>query len=242
MRSSVFAWAFLLTWLGIVGSLTGCLSRPIDSRLGEEQAGRRDWQRRHAHLLRHAEFSQAALLAGLHDLGRLDSAHPVANMSLMPSAHDESVQTPSESFAFRTEPSMLDEHASERGAAETSLDGISHVRMGWTFLIHGNYAGAVAAYREALRQNDRLPQAFLGLAVALRFEGKMNEAKSAIQRALALAPGYAAALVHLGYWYADNPSGRGDYATARQLFRRASQLGDPFAAIALRDLDARERT
>lgn len=243
MRASAWTWGGAFAWLSVAVFLAGCLSRPTSiSLLGH--GGGTGWQARQSHLLQHERFSQAALLAGAHDLDHRAPVRSFEQAPLRPSSHVELAHVSPEpaSQSSWTENPVFARDASQQESSTTAFDGTSHVQMGWRFLIHGNYEGAIAAYREALRQNDRLPQAFLGLGVALRVQGKMDAAKSALQRAVALAPRYAAALVHLGYWYVDNPTGRDDYNKARHLFRRASELGDPFAAIALRDLAARERT
>ncbi|MDR4486692.1 MAG: prepilin-type N-terminal cleavage/methylation domain-containing protein [Nitrospirales bacterium] len=58
-------------------------------------------------------------------------------------------------------------------------------------------------------------------------------------QALELDPQLASALVHLGYLYADQPSGASDFDTACRLFQKAGHMGDPFARIALLDLKNR---
>jgi TPR repeat protein len=45
----------------------------------------------------------------------------------------------------------------------------------------------------------------------------------------------------LGYLYAEGHFGQADLQTARRLFREASQLGDPFATIALLDMKSRSK-
>ena len=107
-------------------------------------------------------------------------------------------------------------------------------------MIRGNYSGAIAAYREALRQNQLLPDVYLGLGMLYRREGNLQEAMKAYQKALTLQPNYAAALVHLGYIYTDGPEGHRDYAKAKHLFHQASAQGDLFAVIALLDLKTRK--
>ena len=94
----------------------------------------------------------------------------------------------------------------------------------------------MAAYREALRQNPGSASAYLGLGISLKSLGKVELAKKALLKAINLDPRLPPALVHLGYLYAEGHSGQADLQTARRLFQEASQLGDPFASIALLDM------
>jgi len=122
---------------------------------------------------------------------------------------------------------------------KASLNGKWHARLGWDLMVQGNYKGAAAAYREALRQTHVLPDVYVGLGMLYRRAGNIQEAMNAYQKALALQPNYAAALVHLGYMYTDGPEGHRDYVKAKHLFHQASVQGDPFARIALLDLTTR---
>ena len=114
-----------------------------------------------------------------------------------------------------------------------------HTTLGWRFLLNGQTEAAMAAYRQALRNNPQSAKAYLGLGITLKSLGKIEIAKKALLKAVKLNPRSPSALVHLGYLYAREDSGQSDLSKARQLFRQASQLGDPFASIALLDMKSR---
>ena len=116
----------------------------------------------------------------------------------------------------------------------------SHVQLGWEFLLNGRPQAAVAAYRQALRQNPQSANAFLGLGITLKSLGHVKTAKKALVQAVNIDPRLPSALVHLGYLYVDGHFGKSDPQTARRLFSQASKLGDPFAHIALLDIQARK--
>jgi len=113
-----------------------------------------------------------------------------------------------------------------------------HTNLGWKFLLNGQTQAAMAAYRQALRQNPQSAHAYLGLGISLKSLGEVELAKKAFGKAIDLNPRLPSALVHLGYLHAEGHFGTPDHATARQLFKEAAKLGDPFAAIALLDLRA----
>jgi len=108
--------------------------------------------------------------------------------------------------------------------------------MGWRSLLNGQPENAMTAYQEAIRNHPNSANAYVGLGIALKSLGHMKHAKEAIQQALELNPQLSSALVVLGYLYADGHVGLSDQEAARRLFKQASQLGDPFASIALLDL------
>lgn len=118
-------------------------------------------------------------------------------------------------------------------------DAQGHANMGWSFLLNGRPQAAMAAYQEALRHHPNSANAYVGMGITLKSMGNVKQAKQAIQQALELNPQLSSALVHLGYLYADGHVGHSDPETARRLFVQASQLGDPFAGIALLDLQSR---
>ena len=111
-----------------------------------------------------------------------------------------------------------------------------HVDLGWTFLLNGRPQAAMAAYREALRRHPFSAKAHMGMGMIFKGMNQVEEAKQAMHTALDLNPHLSSALVHLGYLYADGDDGLSDPRTARQLFQEALRLGDPFAGIALLDL------
>ncbi len=123
----------------------------------------------------------------------------------------------------------------------TTLGANWHTKVGWTFVLDGNYLAAEAAYRQALRHETELAEAYLGLGMALMFQGKREQAIMAYEEALNIQPSYPAALVHLGYAYADNINDQSESRIkARSLFQQASDLGDPFALLALMGLKENE--
>ena len=104
-------------------------------------------------------------------------------------------------------------------------------------MLEGNYIAAESAYRLALRHETNSAEAYLGLGMALMFQGKREQAILAYEEALKIHPSYAAALVHLGYAYADSLEEQPEnHRKARSLFQQASDLGDPFALLALMGL------
>ncbi len=120
-------------------------------------------------------------------------------------------------------------------------DTQDQTNTGWRSLLNGRPEDAIAAYQESLRTNPKSAEAYLGMGIALKSLGFINHAKDAIQQALELNPHLSSALVHLGYLYVDGHIGHSDPKAARRLFNQASQLGDPFASIALLDLQSRSR-
>lgn len=111
-------------------------------------------------------------------------------------------------------------------------------KSGWQLLLDGQPQTAVAIYRQALRQNPQSANAYLGLGISLKSIGEVRLAKKALIKAVRLNPRSPAALVHLGYLYTEGEGdvGQSNRSKALQLFRQASQLGDPFASIALLDM------
>ena len=113
--------------------------------------------------------------------------------------------------------------------------------LGWQYLLNGQPQAAMAAYREALRQNPGSANAYLGLGISLKSLGEVELAKKALLKAVNLDPDLPPALVHLGYLYAEGHFVQADPSTAHRLFQQASQLGDPFATIALLDMKSRSK-
>ncbi|WP_447964202.1 tetratricopeptide repeat protein [Nitrospira sp. Ecomares 2.1] len=112
---------------------------------------------------------------------------------------------------------------------------------GWRSLLNGRPEDAITAYRESLKTHPKSADAYIGMGIALKSLGFIEDAKDAIHHALAINPQLSSALVHLGYLYADGQIGPSDPKAAHRLFHQASQLGDPFASIALLDLQSRSR-
>lgn len=113
--------------------------------------------------------------------------------------------------------------------------------LGWRSLLNGHPEDAIVAYQESLRTHPNSAEAYVGMGIALKSLGFIEDAKDAIHHALELNPHLSSALVHLGYLYADGQIGPSDPKAAHRLFNQASQLGDPFASIALLDLQSRSR-
>jgi len=116
-----------------------------------------------------------------------------------------------------------------------------HNKLGWRFLLNGQTQAALAAYRQAIRHNPQSANAYLGLGMTLKSIGKVGMAKKAFLKAVDLDPRFPSALVHLGYLYAEGHFGQPQTQTALKLFRQASELGDPFAPIALLDMKSRSK-
>lgn len=114
-------------------------------------------------------------------------------------------------------------------------------KLGWHSLLKGQPEEAIAAYQESLKTDPKSAEAYLGTGIALKSLGFLDQAKDAIQHALEINPHLSSALVHLGYLYADGHIGHSDHKAAHRLFNQASRLGDPFASIALLDLQSRSR-
>ena len=73
------------------------------------------------------------------------------------------------------------------------------------------------------------------------FQEKREKAIMAYEEALNIQPRYAAALVHLGYAYADSENDQSESRIkAQSLFQQAYDLGDPFALLALMGLKENE--
>lgn len=111
-----------------------------------------------------------------------------------------------------------------------------HTELGWSLLVGGNSQGAIASYRQAIRQNPTFVEAYVGLGSALRMQNKVTEAIEAYEQALELQPDNPSALVHLGSLYADGEPAHRNIEKAKRLYARASKQGDPFAKIALTGL------
>ena len=226
--------------IGIFGCSIGNGSSPLSPQRTTANSSSKDLSEYRTLLVQNGKLTDAAMLGGLHDTSRL------ATITYEPPTKTEIPQ-----FQEVPGPAIKNEEPPKSPLTalvtlpqgdhtqKTALGGKWHARLGWSLMVNGNHDGAVAAYREAIRQNDSLAEAYLGFGILLKMQGKVEEAVKAYKKALTLNPQYAAALVHLGYAYADQPRGQGDLAKAKGLFRQASKQGDPFAIIALIDLKTR---
>ncbi len=106
----------------------------------------------------------------------------------------------------------------------------------WRLILKGRYKAAVGAYQQAIKKNPTSAPSYVGLGIALTNTGNLDTAKKAFLKAIDLDSQLSSALVHLGYLYAHGSLGQAEPETAIRLFRQASQLGDPFADIALLDM------
>lgn len=176
-----------------------------------------------------------------HSLSNSDGgALPIVENSAVPS----SPLPPPTAIELDPEPSQRSKFTTMRKPVPSAVrvpknDAEGHVSMGWKFLLNGRPQAAMAAYREALRHQPDSATAYVGMGITLKSMGNVEQAKEAIQQALELNPHLSSALVHLGYLYADGHVGHSDPKTARRLFDQAARLGDPFASIALLDLQSR---
>ena len=62
----------------------------------------------------------------------------------------------------------------------------------------GHYKSAARNYRKALRKDPTEPTAYLGLSMALRSEGKINESRNILTQLIQLYPKFAPAYYNLG--------------------------------------------
>lgn len=180
-----------------------------------------------ATLAQQGQFTKAAILRGLHDSSLFNVKESVREIRM------ETQNLPV------SKPSPLPVRLSPEPGPTSIHDEKWHRELGRSFFVRGNYEAAAAAYRQALRQNQDAAEAYVGLGSALRMQGQVSEAINAYEHALQVEPNSTAALVHLGYMYADAQTEHQNTEKAKDLFRRASQQGDPFAKIALQGLDSR---
>ncbi len=179
------------------------------------------------HMLRQGNYSDAAIFESFQHI------HPVQS-------HPSSLFTNISAPITKTSP--INSTPSRPGIQRPypTLSANWHANVGWKLVLDGNYRGAEAAYRQALRKNDQSAKAYLGLGMALSLQGNRQKAISAYEKAITIQPNYAAALVHLGYAYTKENAQGQNIAKARKLFKQASELGDPFALLALLDLQTRK--
>lgn len=193
-------------------------------------------------------FTKAALLNSLHDSSYTSSAMKnvaIASATSPEAEPEEEINQEVENVLHveptqDAQPSPLLVHLPPESSTETALDEKWHMKLGWSLLIDGNYAGAAAAYREAIRHDRDSAEAYLGLGSSLKMQNHIPAAIEAYQHVLRLQPDYTAALVHLGSIYADGDPEHQNIEQAKQLYARALQQGDPFAKMALKELKSRQ--
>jgi len=179
------------------------------------------------HMLRQGNYSDAAILESFQHFQPLQS-HPSSLFTNISAPLIAQVSFKKTQGRLRTQERI------------PQLSANWHARVGWMLVLDGNYRGAEAAYRQALRKNPEMAKANLGLGMALSLQGDRQGAMSAYEKAITIQPNYAAALVHLGYAYTEGNTKGQNIAKARTLFKQASKLGDPFAMLALLDIQARK--
>ncbi len=119
------------------------------------------------------------------------------------------------------------------------VSSVPHTQRGWQYLLKGKTQFALSAYRKALRENPKSAMAYLGLGISLKRLGNSRTATKALIQAIKLDPQSPSVLVHVGYLYMEGLIGPANPDQARRLFRQAAKLGDPFARIALLELQSR---
>ena len=179
------------------------------------------------HMLMQGYYSDAAILKSFQHI-QPGQSHPASLFTNI----STTMPTPSVRNSIRIHPSIRKQFP--------QLSANWHADVGWKLVLDGNYRGAEAAYRQALRKNNQYAKAYLGLGMALSLQGDRQQAISAYEKAIKIQPNFAAALVHLGYAYTEENTNGQNIAKARKLFTQASELGDPFALLALLDLQARK--
>ena len=199
-----------------------------------------------ASLAQQGQFTEAMILSSLYDSSSFNMRGPELAAGKGPEDASALTDNTQALTVKKTEKhpvpqlSPLQVHLPPEHGQITDLDEKQHAEIGWSLLVGGNYEGAVAAYREALRQNGDFAEAYVGLGSALRMQNNVSAAIEAYEQALHLQPDYPAALVHLGSIYADGAAEHRDVEKAKQLYARASQQGDPFATMALQELNTRQ--
>ncbi len=106
---------------------------------------------------------------------------------------------------------------SESWAGKTS-DQYLH-EAGFDFS-QGNYRSATKKYRKALKINSTEPTAYLGLSVALKAEGHLDESLSILNNLVKLYPNLPAPYYNIG----EIKEAQGDLEGAKQAYKRYISL------------------
>jgi len=112
----------------------------------------------------------------------------------------------------------------EHTVAVTGPNYRGQTNLGFALADAGDKAGALAAYREALRINPSYPPAHNYLGLVLAQMGRHEEAAAEYQEALRLLPGFAEASNNLGLAWVD----QGQFERAEQAFAAALQANPSF--------------
>lgn len=67
-----------------------------------------------------------------------------------------------------------------------------------SMLVAGDFNEAIKLYNQALQQNPKSPDAYLGLGIAYKESGKYKDAYDATKKAISLRPTYYQAYYNLG--------------------------------------------
>jgi tetratricopeptide (TPR) repeat protein len=105
-------------------------------------------------------------------------------------------------------------------AAKSPQKARPHNNLGNALKSHGNFAEAIAHYRQALRINPNYAKAYNNLGTALAAEGKSEQAIEQFNHALELNPAYAEAYNNIGVALADQKK----YVEAAGYFAEALRL------------------
>lgn len=89
----------------------------------------------------------------------------------------------------------------------------------------GDWIQAEIELEDLIGEHPAFPGPYVNLAILYRRDGRDDEAQAALQQALALAPGHAAANNELGVIYRE----RGDFADAEMAYRRAIETEPTYA-------------
>ncbi|MBK8190974.1 MAG: tetratricopeptide repeat protein [Vampirovibrionales bacterium] len=84
----------------------------------------------------------------------------------------------------------------------------------------GKYSSAARHYRAALNENKTDPTVYLGLAMALKSDGRLPEAKGVLEQLIQLYPQYAPAHYNLG----ETLEAQGNLDAAKASYRRYLEL------------------
>src|SRR2546426_7159270 len=106
-------------------------------------------------------------------------------------------------------------------ARRTKARGFEHNQLGVTFFQSGAIELAIEQFTKATRRAWWVSSYWLNLGVALLGKGELDEAESALKRAIALNPKSQSAYFHLAQLNKE----RGDDAAVRSAYHKAIELG-----------------
>jgi len=110
---------------------------------------------------------------------------------------------------------LLFEHA----IAVTASNPVAHSNLAHALFGEGDWKGAEAHYRKAIRSDPKYANAYDNLGTILARQGRNDEAIGEYRKALALNPRHAGALYHLG-WEMEN---RGRFSDADRHYEAAQR-------------------